>query len=206
MFESANFGPRQRSLHLLNRLAFGPCPGDLDEIARIGAEPWIQQQLHPNSILEPAELLQRIASLSTLQMTPVELFARYQLPLQQLSKGDNEGKKRERQRAEVIVQQAAQARLLRAIDSRRQLQEVMTAFWFNHFNVFAGKGLCRLWVGSFEQNALRPHTMGRFRELLGATARHPAMLFYLDNWKNTAPDAPERAANSMASTRITRAS
>src|SRR5260370_9710048 len=66
----------------------------------------------------------------------------------------------------------------------------MAAFWFNHFNVFAAKGLCHLWIGAYEEEAIRPHTMGRFRDLLGATAKHPAMLFYLDNWQNTAPDAP----------------
>ena len=78
---------------------------------------------------------------------------------------------------------------MRAIYGPRQLQEVMTAFWFNHFNVFAGKGLCHLWIGAYEQEAIRPHTMGRFRTLLGATAKHPAMLFYLDNWQNSAPNS-----------------
>ena len=80
--------------------------------------------------------------------------------------------------------------MLRAIEGPRQLQEVMTAFWFNHFDVFAGKGLDTIWTGAFEETAIRPHTMGKFRVLLGATARHPAMLFYLDNWQNTAPGSP----------------
>ncbi len=79
---------------------------------------------------------------------------------------------------------------MRAIYRPRQLQEAMTAFWFNHFNVFAGKGLCHLWTGAYEQEAIRPHTMGRLRTLLGATAKHPAMLFYLDNWQNTGPNSP----------------
>ena len=95
---------------------------------------------------------------------------------------------------------------MRAIEGPRQLQEVMTAFWFNHFNIFAGKELCALWTGSFEEVAIRPHTMGRFRDLLGATARHPAMLYYLDNWQNTAPGAPAQRASSKASTRTTLAS
>ena len=88
------------------------------------------------------------------------------------------------------MREAVEARILRAIEGPRQLQEVMTAFWFNHFNIFAGKELCAVWTGSFEQDAIRPHTMGRFRDLLGATARHPAMLYYLDNWQNTAPGSP----------------
>ena len=66
----------------------------------------------------------------------------------------------------------------------------MVDFWFNHFNVFAGKELDHLWVGAFEAEAIRPHALGRFRDLLEATARHPAMLFYLDNWQNTAPGSP----------------
>src|SRR5581483_1838590 len=114
-----------------------------------------------------------------------------QLPVRQ-AKGDKDAQKAARQRARVILQEAVEARLMRAIYGPRQLQEVMAAFWFNHFNVFAGKGLCHLWVGAYEQEAVRPHTMGRFRMLLGATAKHPAMLFYLDNWQNTGPDSPGR--------------
>ena len=178
----------QRALHVLNRLAFGPRPGDIDHVKQIGVENWIEQQLHPDSIPEPAPLQRFMASLQTLHMTPPELFIRYQLPLRELPPGQD--RKAERQKSKTILQDAAQARIIRAVQGPRQLQEVMTAFWFNHFNVFAGKGLCRLWVGSFEQEAIRPHAMGRFRDLLGATAKHPAMLFYLDNWQNTAPNSP----------------
>ena len=88
------------------------------------------------------------------------------------------------------MREAVEARMMRAIEGPRQLQEVMTAFWFNHFNVFAGKGLDLIWTGAFEETAIRPHTFGKFRTLLGATAHHPAMLFYLDNWQNTAPGSP----------------
>ena len=90
----------------------------------------------------------------------------------------------------IVMREAVEARMMRAIEGPRQLQEVMTAFWFNHFNVFAGKGLDIIWTGAFEETAIRPHTFGKFRTLLGATAHHPAMLFYLDNWQNTAPGSP----------------
>ena len=90
----------------------------------------------------------------------------------------------------MIADQATDARLLRAIESPRQLEEVMVNFWFNHFNVFSQKGLDRLWIGSYEEEAIRPYALGRFRDLLGATAKHPAMLFYLNNWQNTAPGSP----------------
>ncbi|MBV8360555.1 MAG: DUF1800 domain-containing protein [Deltaproteobacteria bacterium] len=184
---SGNLSPGQCALHVLNRLAFGPRPGDIDDVKQIGVEDWIESQLRPDSIPEPSDLRQQIASLQTLRMTPQELFIRYQVPHGQLAPGQD--KNAARQESKIILQQAVQARIIRAIAGPRQLQEVMTAFWFNHFNVFAGKGLCHLWVGSFEQEAIRPYTLGRFRELLGATAKHPAMLFYLDNWQNTAPNS-----------------
>ncbi|MGH9805127.1 MAG: DUF1800 domain-containing protein, partial [Candidatus Acidiferrales bacterium] len=88
-----------------------------------------------------------------------------------------------------IVIELSQAKLLRAIYSERQLQEVMTDFWFNHFNVFIGKGADRWLVTGYERDAIRPHALGNFRELLGATAAHPAMLFYLDNWLSADPKA-----------------
>lgn len=185
--QSGSLSHPERALHALNRLAFGPRPGDLDYITQVGLEDWIEQQLHPASIPEPDDLRQRVAALRTLHMTPQELFVEYQLPLRQLKPGED--KKAARQRSQVILRQAIDGRIIRAVEGPRQLQEVMTAFWFNHFNVFAGKGLCHLWVGSFEQEAIRPYTMGCFRELLEATAKHPAMLFYLDNWQNTAPNS-----------------
>ncbi|MEY4862579.1 MAG: hypothetical protein RLZ51_674, partial [Pseudomonadota bacterium] len=83
--------------------------------------------------------------------------------------------------------EARRARILRAVHSERQLQEVLVAFWFNHFNVFAGKESVRVTAGYFEAEAIRPHVFGRFRDLLGASARHPAMLNYLDNWQSVAP-------------------
>jgi len=76
----------------------------------------------------------------------------------------------------------ASARLVRAAYSERQLEELLVDFWFNHFNVFAGKGRVAMFLPAYERDAIRPHVLGRFRDLLGATAQHPAMLFYLDNW------------------------
>ncbi len=128
-------------------------------------------------------------------MTPMALFHEFQLPVMQAwreKRGADPATlkaavKDERVRARIVMREAVEARLVRAIEGPRQLQEVMTAFWFNHFNVFAAKGLDTIWTGSFEETAIRPHTLGKFRALLGATAIHPAMLFYLDNWQNSAP-------------------
>jgi uncharacterized protein (DUF1800 family) len=94
------------------------------------------------------------------------------------------------QRAErSVLAELAQQKVLRATYSERQLEEVLVDFWFNHFNVFAGKGATRLYLTEYERDAIRPHVFGRFRDLLGATAHSPAMLFYLDNWQS----ASERA-------------
>jgi len=191
MLQVGNMPQEKRALHALNRMAFGPRPGDLERVNQIGVERYIREQLNPQSIPVPPDLMRRVGALGTLHMTPAELFETFQVPVQQ-AKGDKDAQKEARLRSEVILQEAVEGRLMRAIYGPRQLQEVMTAFWFNHFNVFAGKGLCHLWAGAYEQEAIRPHTMGRFRTLLGATAKHPAMLFYLDNWQNSAPNSAAR--------------
>ena len=91
----------------------------------------------------------------------------------------------------VIAEELNQAKLLRTIYSERQLEEVMTDFWFNHFNVFIGKGPERLLINNYEQEVIRPHALGKFEDLLVATAKSPAMLFYLDNWMSVGPDSPQ---------------
>jgi uncharacterized protein (DUF1800 family) len=183
--------PPADALHLLNRLAFGPTPGDLKSVQSIGINAYIEQQLHPESIPLPENLTAQLVQLDTLRLDPLQLFDQYgPLRTAKGEKPDPQATKEARQRARIIMVQASEARLARAIESPRQLQEVMVDFWFNHFNVFAGKGLDHLWVGAFEEEAIRPNALGRFRDLLGATAKHPAMLFYLDNWLNTAPGSP----------------
>jgi len=89
----------------------------------------------------------------------------------------------------VIAEELNQAKLLRTIYSERQLEEVMTDFWFNHFNVFLGKGPERLLINQYEQDVIRPHALGKFEDLLVATAKSPAMLFYLDNWMSVGPNS-----------------
>jgi uncharacterized protein (DUF1800 family) len=88
---------------------------------------------------------------------------------------------------QLIAYDLASAKLIRAVYSERQLQEVLTDFWFNHFNVFLDKGVDRILVPAYERESIRPHVLGNFRDLLEATAKSPAMLFYLDNWQSVAP-------------------
>jgi uncharacterized protein (DUF1800 family) len=90
---------------------------------------------------------------------------------------------------QVVLEELTQAKLVRAIYSERQLDEVMTDFWVNHFNVFINKGADRYLLTSYERDAIRPHVLGKFEDLLVATAKSPAMLFYLDNWLSVGPDS-----------------
>jgi uncharacterized protein (DUF1800 family) len=187
-------------LHILNRLSFGPRPGDIETVKSQGIEAYIQSQLKPDSIAQPQSLTQQLASLEILRMSPVELMGEYQqIQMQRRMQKEGqqpnsqmlrEARQQVRDRVRHVQQQAAQGRLLRAIASNHQLEEVMTDFWYNHFNVFQGKGLDRFLVASYEEQAIRPNVLGKFRTLLEATAKHPAMLFFLDNWQNTAPNSP----------------
>ncbi len=171
-------------IHVINRLSFGAAPGDVEKVREIGIDKYIQQQLTPESIPEPESLKNQL-QLETLRLTPAQLYSQYSV--NRLPKPTPEMRKERRKKQRLILEQAVKARLLRSSESPRQLQEVMVDFWYNHFNVYKDKGLTSLWIGAYEQ-AIRPHVFGKFRDLLGATARHPAMLFYLDNWQNTAPN------------------
>jgi uncharacterized protein (DUF1800 family) len=185
----------ERALHVLNRLGYGPRPGDIDAVSRLGVDRYIDMQLHPESIPLPDSLSARLSSLPAIGMSAGYALSQFQMAQQAAKTAAANGndaakdaaKDARRDSAQRMAVQTAEARLIRAIESPRQLEEVMVDFWFNHFNVFAGKGFDRALVASYERDAIRPYALGRFRDLLGATAKHPAMLFYLDNWISVAP-------------------
>jgi uncharacterized protein (DUF1800 family) len=188
----------EQAVHVLNRLAYGPSPADLRQVEAMGPAAWIGWQLRPADI-DDTEVEKRLADFPSLSMSTAELVASY--PRAQKvaeAKGIQlEGKSPETLRAELagvvepfhlprqVGAELVAARLIRATASRRQLQEQLVDFWFNHFNVSADKDAVRWMVSSYEREAIRPHLFGTFRELLGAVAHHPAMLFYLDNWTST---------------------
>lgn len=189
-----------RALHVLNRLGYGPRPGDIEQVSAMGVERYIASQLRPETIALPAALSERLTQLPAVQMSASESLAEF-IAVRQTAKEDKaDGKQQQRDTVRRMTEQVGEARLARAIESPRQLEEVMVDFWFNHFNVFAGKGHDRALVASYERDAIRPHVLGRFRDLLGATATHPAMLFYLDNWLSAAPgfQPRRRVANDAA--------
>jgi uncharacterized protein (DUF1800 family) len=184
---AAPLAPEQQAVHVLNRLAFGPRPGDVERVQHMGVQRYIDEQLHPETIPMPEALTARLDALQTVGRSPGDALGEF-IELRKEARNDDEGAK-QRRRIEQgrAAREAAEARLVRAIESPRQLEEVMVDFWFNHFNVFAGKGVDRALVVSYERDAIRPYALGSFRALLGATARHPAMLFYLDNVVSSAP-------------------
>jgi uncharacterized protein (DUF1800 family) len=187
---SAATTPKPQVIHLVNRLSLGVRPGDISRVESIGVERYLQEQLSPENIPEPKTLTNQLTKIVALRMTPAQLAHNYGPPVVRGERPTPEKTKAYQQESQTILQQARQARFLLATTSPHQLREVMVDFWFNHFNVSANKGLVRLWVGSYEETAIRPYVFGRFRDLLEATARHPAMLSYLDNWQNTAPKSP----------------
>jgi uncharacterized protein (DUF1800 family) len=189
-------GPDQVILHALNRLGYGPRPGDVERVRRMGLAAYIERQLDPSRIPDPA-VEQALASYPVLAQSAAALYRDYP-PLtpqvqQRLTSGEMSRQEimetypAERRPAAINGQMQA-ARITRAIASDRQLAEVMVDFWFNHFNVYAQKGAVRWMLPAYEREAIRPHALGRFRDLVRATARHPAMLFYLDNWLSTRAD------------------
>jgi len=178
----------QKALYALDRLGYGPRPGDLDRVMSMGVDTYINEQLAPEKIAEPPELQQRLDALDTTRISTANLFRDYGPPARKAAGADEDARKKVEQAAHHVAEEAQQARLLRALYSPAQLQEVMTDFWFNHFNVFRDKGIeGQIWVGTYERDAIRPYALGHFRDLLGATAKHPAMLYYLDNWQSSVP-------------------
>ena len=284
---------QKRAVHALNRLTFGPRPGDVDHVLAIGVDKWIDQQLHPEKIDDSA-LDARLSPFRTLRMDTREIVQNF--PSEQMIKAVADGKqslpsdplkravyqaqldryqdkedrkqqtavagpdkvaederaRRQQEREEsnqkveelldmppdqrmkavlkmppeeqramtdslqgdkkdeflegmnprqretieainhpqqVVNNELVEGKLLRAIYSDRQLQEVMTDFWFNHFNVFVGKGADHYLLTSYERDVIRPHALGKFEDLLVATAQSPAMLFYLDNWLSVGPNS-----------------
>jgi uncharacterized protein (DUF1800 family) len=189
-------GADQRILHALNRLGYGPRPGDVERVRRMGLAAYIERQFDPRSIPDPA-VEQALAAYPALALSTATLVREYPLPTPQVRERLTSGEMSRQEMMEmypaerrpaVITVQMQAARISRAVASERQLEEVMVDFWFNHFNVYAQKGAVRWMVPAYEREAIRPHALGRFRDLVLATARHPAMLFYLDNWLSTRAD------------------
>ena len=258
--------------HALNRLGYGPRPGDVERVRQIGLARWIDQQLNPKSINDSA-VEARLNIYRTLAMSTRQILTEYPNPKQAAKQAPTPEQAAQKQADEAItamardmdatgvaardagennggmtsaaaapeadtpspmklnpatrgtgqrdalgmdpnavpraisddskrparvVEELAMAKMTRAIYSDRQLQQVMDDFWLNHFNVFAGKGEVRWYLTSYERDVIQPNALGKFQDLLTATAKSPAMLFYLDNFLSADPNAAQRLAAERA--------
>ena len=211
----------------LNRVAFGARPGEADAVRAIGVDRWIAQQLSPQKIDDRATD-QFVSRFPTLTRSPSELLAAYPQPQQlirekrqemarngetvaprdsgggklaglDLTSADSTRIMEAGRLSRKLLTELQTAKVARAVMSDRQLEEVMVDFWENHFTVFAGKGPERYFLAEYERETIRPHALGKFRDLLGAVAKSPAMLYYLDNWESTVEaDRPALAARPNA--------
>ena len=208
---AATFPTDDRAIvHVLSRTGFGPRPGDVEKVRALGIQRYIEEQLHPERIADTA-MNTRLAELTTIGLSSRQIAEQYELPqLEARRQRKEEAKNNDasagdgkqppdamQQRANGVMVELSEQKLLRAVYSERQLQEVLTDFWFNHFNVDARKGRDRFLLTEYERETIRPRVLGKFRDLLGATAKSPAMLFYLDNWMSADPNGPHLTDNAM---------
>ncbi|HSR76012.1 MAG TPA: DUF1800 domain-containing protein [Xanthobacteraceae bacterium] len=187
----------------LNRITWGANASGADLLAKLGAEAFLEQQLHPPANDRLPQAAQAQIGVMTITTTPLDVLAE---DLDRQIKAANalvdpeqkQGAQRAYQDAmNRLAREAVVRSLLRDLYSPDQLKEQLTWFWFNHFNVFVGKANIRALIGDYEDKAIRPHVLGRFRDLLAATLHHPAMLQYLDNSQNAAGHINENYAREI---------
>jgi uncharacterized protein (DUF1800 family) len=189
--------------HVLSRLTFGARPGDVARVRAMGVDAFITQQLQPSRI--PDKRLEAwLGQFETLDLTYSDLQKAYPRPNEalqalapanrnSLSQADSAAFRKVVEGVRRVSTEVQSARIGRALITERQLEEVVTDFWLNHFSVFAGKNqLMRYSLAEYENRTIRPRALGKFRDLLGAVAKSPAMLYYLDNWQSAADSGRPR--------------
>ena len=190
----------QQVLQVLNRLAFGPRPGDVARVRQMGVDRWMAWQLDPAAIDDRAtdDFVSRFPSyretidqLAADYPPPMKVLADRRAPTdtgrRAVSRADSTTLKTAQRRAGRVAAELQIVKVARAEMSNRQLQEVMVDFWENHFSIYDRKGQpMRYYVTDFDRDVIRPRALGKFRDLLEAVAKSPAMLFYLDNWESVA--------------------
>src|SRR5262245_21109044 len=156
-------------VHLLSRITYGARPGEVERVAALGWDAFLEQQLNPEQI-DDAALERRLESFPTLAMSSADLLASYP--------------RKSQPGPRAIIQELEAASLLRGIASERQLFEIMVDFWSNHLNIYIGKNQVKWLKTADDREVIRKHALGKFRDLLLASAKSPAMLIYLDNAEN----------------------
>jgi len=208
----------QQVRHALDRLGFGPRPGDVARVREMGVDRWIALQLAPDHVPDASTDALVASAFETYHADTRELVSLAQAGQQAIrqrarqaaQQGDTANRREMRaealrddpqlreqlRRGRRIVGDVQAVKLARAVASERQLEEVMADFWENHFSVFAGKGQTRNFIPSYDRDVIRPRALGRFRDLLGAVAKSPAMLFYLDQFQSTVDSAHSPLRNA----------
>ena len=197
----------QQIIHALNRLTFGARPGDVQNVRSVGLDKWVDQQLHPDRI-DNAPLDRFVARYSILKQDQNVLLrefneaqrdrrvARREAGDTASSRQDNMELQQIAQKRRRVMGELQSARVARAVASNRQLEEVMTDFWLNHFNIYGQKGPPQaFYLAEYERDVIRPRVFGKFRDLLESVAKSPAMLFYLDNARSMADTSRPRLAS-----------
>lgn len=213
-YKKAGLTDRQAALHLLNRFTFGPKPNDIEELLKIGADKWFSQQLLAK--FSDTDLNNRLANYDAINLSNEEVNKIFPKNSQVLRMAIKDGfldkdsvktgdKKEYKSKltaymdskgfrpTQELNRQFINQKILRAAYSENQLQEVLTDFWFNHFNVSLSKNDCAMYIPAYERDVIRPNVFGKFGNLLIATAKSPAMLFYLDNFSSMASNENEMA-------------
>jgi uncharacterized protein (DUF1800 family) len=187
----------------LNRITWGVNHSAYQQAEKVGYETWLEQQLHPRPAVLPAAAQAQIDALTISQKPMPQLVQELEAQRRDYDKAmvDDDARKAAQrayqQELNRLAKEAATRSLLRDLYSPNQLQEQMTWFWMNHFSVHQGKANLRVMVGDYEEHAIRPHALGKFRDLLSATLRHPAMIRYLDNEQNAANRINENYAREI---------
>ena len=192
----------QAQVQVLNRVTWGASRSSFERIHALGSAEFLARELHPSGEARlPAQVQARIDAMTISRVPMSELAARMaeqRRAFLGLPPEERKAAQQAYQKELTRLGREAQTRmLLRALYSPQQLREQMTWFWMNHFSVFQFKANVRALVADYEEHAIRPNALGRFRDLLGASARHPAMLVYLDNARNAAGHVNENYAREL---------
>jgi len=219
-YKQAGLNEREAAAHLLSRFTYGPRKGDVDAVVKMGLEKWFRQQLDGDQNDE--ELIALVEPYKDINLSNGEVEDKYPrqpkvlrmaikdgfIDKDSVGKGDQKAYRKQLQeyrtqkgygQEQDLLRQFISQKMLRAAYTENQLKELLTDFWFNHFNVSLTKNQCAAYVPAFERDVIRPNVTGKFSTLLMATAKSPAMLIYLDNFSSSGQSRPAAAAvNSMA--------
>lgn len=205
-YQKAGLTERQAAAHLLSRFTYGSKDGDVNAVVKMGLEKWFRQQLDGDLSDDSLNLM--LSRFDDINLSNTEVENKYPRPNRVLKlaiadgsinkdsvdKGDRKAyreqirsymEKKGFKPEQELYRQFINQKILRAAYSRNQLRELLTDFWFNHFNVSLTKNQCASFIPAYERDVIRPNVTGKFENLLLATARSPAMLIYLDNFTST---------------------